>query len=155
MNDLVYGAAVHSEQHPIDDAADEAGAEHRDLDGRDLDDIEEDEQAVPDTLSAPARHWMDQYLTTAINPFVRNGLDIIREDETISVEELCRLLAEREPVLSPFNQECAARESLRLAELWKPIASNVAAEMGCDSPRALGLRTEPGGRAIEIGHDRG
>jgi hypothetical protein len=40
MNDLVYGTAVHSEQHPIDDAADEAGAEHRDLDGRDLDDIE-------------------------------------------------------------------------------------------------------------------
>jgi hypothetical protein len=54
----------------------------------------------------------------------------ISEDETISVEELCRLLAEREPILSPFNQECAARESLRLAELWKPIVSNLAAEDG-------------------------
>jgi hypothetical protein len=130
MNDLVYGTAVHSEQHPIDDAADEAGAEHRDLDSRDFDDIEEDEQAVPDTLGAPARHWMDQYLTTAINPFVRNGLDIIRERETISLAELCMLPAERETMLSTSNQECAARESLRLAELWKPIASNLAAEDG-------------------------
>jgi hypothetical protein len=79
---------------------------------------------------------MDQYLTAAINPFVRNGLDIIREDETITVEELCRLLAEREPMLSTSNQECAARESLRLAELWKPIANNRAAEDGLrQSPR--------------------
>ena len=108
MIDLEYGTAVHSEQHPIDDAADEERAGPQDLD-----DIEEDEQALP---YVP---WIDQHLAGVTNPFVRSGLEIIRERGILGLPELCGLLAEREPKLSAFNQECVARESLRLAELWK------------------------------------
>ena len=147
MGDLEYRTAVHSEQHPKDDAADEGRAGPRDLD-----DIEKDEQALP---YAP---WMDQHLAGVTNPFVRSGLEIIRERGILGLAELCGLLARCEPLLSPLNQECAARESLRLAELWKPkpIASNHAAEdvTGPRRPHALGLLTEPGGRAIETGYDR-
>jgi hypothetical protein len=55
------------------------------------------------------------------NAFVGAVLAIIGEIEAahpegaIDVRALAELLAEREPMLSPLNLECAAKEALRLA----------------------------------------
>ena len=55
-------------------------------------------------------------MSAKVNPFVKNAIDIIRERGTdISVAELVKLLGDREPALSLFNLECAAREALRVA----------------------------------------
>jgi hypothetical protein len=50
-----------------------------------------------------------------VNPFVRSALDIVLEhaEGSCPLPELAALLADREPMLSPFNLECAAREALR------------------------------------------
>jgi hypothetical protein len=60
-----------------------------------------------------------------LNPFVETAVAIIGEMEAehpegaIGMRELAELLAEREPMLSPLNLECAAREALRIAPLLR------------------------------------
>jgi hypothetical protein len=58
------------------------------------------------------------------NPFVRSALALIDEIRAdggeIDVHTLAERLAEREPMLSPLNLDCAAREALRIALLlWQ------------------------------------
>jgi hypothetical protein len=56
-----------------------------------------------------------------LNPFVENAVAIISEIEAeqpegaIELRALAELLAAREPMLSPLNLDCAAREALRIA----------------------------------------
>ena len=54
-------------------------------------------------------------MVSGVNPFVRNAIKIILEHDegSFALPELAALLAEREPMLSPFNCECAAKEALR------------------------------------------
>jgi hypothetical protein len=50
------------------------------------------------------------------NPFVKAGLNIILDHgpDSCPLPELAAQLVAREPLLSPRNIECAAREALRL-----------------------------------------
>ena len=53
---------------------------------------------------------------TTPNPFVQAALDLLMdydEDGRCNLSQLTALLAVPEPLLSPFNRECAAREALR------------------------------------------
>ena len=49
------------------------------------------------------------------NCFVNSAVEILREDNTIEFGGLGMALAGREPMLSPLNRECVAREALRIA----------------------------------------
>jgi hypothetical protein len=53
-----------------------------------------------------------------MNPFVQSGLDIIVEHGAADMPEhqLIKALKACEPMLSPLNLQCAAREASRLAE---------------------------------------
>jgi hypothetical protein len=62
-----------------------------------------------------------------VNPFVRKALMISLELNGCTPSELAARLADSEPMLSPFNRECAAREVLRLAADY-PAQFAVAAE---------------------------
>jgi hypothetical protein len=58
-------------------------------------------------------------LNSQRNPFVKSALLIIsygRDECCPTLSELAAALAEDEPMLSPLNLECAAREALRLFE---------------------------------------
>jgi hypothetical protein len=60
------------------------------------------------------------------NPFVGSALaligEILADDGEFDLRTLAERLTEREPMLSPFNLECAAREALRIAPLLQERA---------------------------------
>ena len=62
-------------------------------------------------------------MVSGVNPFVRSALIILDADnrDECTVPELAAVLAEHEPMLSPFNLECAAREALRLWPDFKKV----------------------------------
>lgn len=55
-------------------------------------------------------------MMSKLNCFVQTSIDILacHDGEPAELAELASLLGEREPMLSPFNAECAAREALRV-----------------------------------------
>jgi hypothetical protein len=61
---------------------------------------------------------------TRANPFVQAALDTLMnyDEGSCTLPDLAARLAVREPLLSPFNLECAAREALRLWPDFKKAA---------------------------------
>jgi hypothetical protein len=72
------------------------------------------------------------------NPFVAAALDIIDvDDDSFDERGLALALAEREPLLSPFNLECAAREALRLAPKRRRESAATAVQVHPEEPDPL------------------
>jgi hypothetical protein len=72
---------------------------------------------------------------TKANPFVQAALDTLvdRDEGDCTLPELAAHLAVREPLLSPYNIECAAKEALRLAlDHRKAVEAKAQAEAADD-----------------------
>jgi hypothetical protein len=98
---------------------------------------------------------------TKENPFVQAGLDILMDyDEGGgTLPELVARLAARQPLLSPVNLECAAREALRQAPDYRAaIAEGARAEeirriaAAARAAEAEGARLAEEREAVEEAH---